>query len=254
MLGQRLDDGGLNCRANRSGARASSVHSTISVIDGLAEYLRDGYAYRAAEVREAIGAATGRCWRGTCTSAGRAAGRSVRSSPGSIIRRGGISACFADRCVPRRRDSVRRPARRRRGVLLRRQRSDARWSALPNIPARFNSRIRARASRTGGSPCARFACWPGPGHDRRAFPRPLATRCKYTTLGPGRRRHARHGGGQTASANAVLVFQPSVGSEDGVGSFAGVDGAVAALVGPVGDLAGEAGGFGGAAFVVGDSG
>ena len=107
---------------------------------------------------------------------------------------------------------------------------------------------------TGGSPCARFACWPGPGHDRRAFPRPLATRCKYTTLGPGRRRHARHGGGQTASANAVLVFQPSVGSEDGVGSFAGVDGAVAALVGPVGDLAGEAGGFGGAAFVVGDSG
>lgn len=59
VLGQRLDDGGLNCRANRSGARASSVHSTISVIDGLAEYLRDGYAYRAAEVREAIGAATG---------------------------------------------------------------------------------------------------------------------------------------------------------------------------------------------------
>ena len=58
VLRQRLDDGGFNCRANRSGARVSSVHSTISVIDGLSEYLRSGYTYRAGEAREATGTAT----------------------------------------------------------------------------------------------------------------------------------------------------------------------------------------------------
>lgn len=58
VLRQRLDDGGFNCRANRSGARVSFVHSTISVIDGLSEYLRSGYTYRAGEAREAIGTAT----------------------------------------------------------------------------------------------------------------------------------------------------------------------------------------------------
>lgn len=58
VLSQRLDDGGFNCRANRAGARVSSVHSTTSVIDGLSEYLGNGYTYRAHEAREAIGTAT----------------------------------------------------------------------------------------------------------------------------------------------------------------------------------------------------
>lgn len=58
VLRQRLDDGGFNCRANRSGARVSSVHSTTSVIDGLSEYLRSGHTHRAREVRDAIGTAT----------------------------------------------------------------------------------------------------------------------------------------------------------------------------------------------------
>lgn len=57
VLRQRLDDGGFNCRANRSGARVSSVHSTTSVIDGFSEYLRSGYSYRAHEVREGVDAA-----------------------------------------------------------------------------------------------------------------------------------------------------------------------------------------------------
>ena len=54
VLGQQMDDGGFNCRANRDGARVSSVHSTTSVIDGLTEYLADGYTYRADGVREAV--------------------------------------------------------------------------------------------------------------------------------------------------------------------------------------------------------
>ena len=57
VLGQRMPDGGFNCRANRSGARVSSVHTTTSVIDGLAEYLRRGYGYRDGEVSVAVGAA-----------------------------------------------------------------------------------------------------------------------------------------------------------------------------------------------------
>lgn len=57
VLGQRLNDGGFNCRANRSGARVSSVHSTTSVIDGLTEYLNNGFTHRAVEVRAAIGTA-----------------------------------------------------------------------------------------------------------------------------------------------------------------------------------------------------
>lgn len=58
VLGQQLGDGGFNCRANRSGARVSSVHSTTSVLDGLTEYLADGYAYRADDARAVIWTAT----------------------------------------------------------------------------------------------------------------------------------------------------------------------------------------------------
>lgn len=58
VLGQQMADGGFNCRANRSRARTSSVHSTTSVLDGLAEYVRDGYAYRAEDVSAAVGTAT----------------------------------------------------------------------------------------------------------------------------------------------------------------------------------------------------
>lgn len=54
MLEQQLPSGGFNCLLNRSGATTASVHSTTSVIDGLAEYLRRGYMYRADAVRRAI--------------------------------------------------------------------------------------------------------------------------------------------------------------------------------------------------------
>ena len=58
VLGQQMADGGFNCRSNRSGARTASVHSTTSVIDGLAEYLRRDYAYRSGDVLSALLAAT----------------------------------------------------------------------------------------------------------------------------------------------------------------------------------------------------
>lgn len=57
VLGQQMADGGFNCHSNRSGARVSSVHTTASVIDGFAEYLRQGYPHRAGDVAGAVAAA-----------------------------------------------------------------------------------------------------------------------------------------------------------------------------------------------------
>jgi hypothetical protein len=53
VLDQRLPDGGFNCRWNRSGARHSSVHSTLSVLEGMLEYCLKGYEHRSQDVREA---------------------------------------------------------------------------------------------------------------------------------------------------------------------------------------------------------
>lgn len=53
LLGQRLADGGFNCELNRSGARHSSVHTTVSVMEGITEYHHSGYRYRLAELLQA---------------------------------------------------------------------------------------------------------------------------------------------------------------------------------------------------------
>lgn len=50
VLGQQLPDGGFNCRRNRAGARHSSVHTTVCVIEGITEYARSGYRYRVPEL------------------------------------------------------------------------------------------------------------------------------------------------------------------------------------------------------------
>lgn len=50
ILSQHMLDGGFNCRSNRSGATHSSVHTTVSVIEGVTRYLRDGHGYRADEL------------------------------------------------------------------------------------------------------------------------------------------------------------------------------------------------------------
>jgi len=46
MLDQIMPDGGFNCMSNRSGAVHSSLHSTLSVLEGITEYERNGYHYR----------------------------------------------------------------------------------------------------------------------------------------------------------------------------------------------------------------
>lgn len=57
IVSQQLADGGFNCRLNRSGARHSSMHSTISVLEGIREYIVAGYAFRAEELNRIEGEA-----------------------------------------------------------------------------------------------------------------------------------------------------------------------------------------------------
>ncbi|MFZ1412798.1 MAG: hypothetical protein WAS07_15215, partial [Micropruina sp.] len=57
LLAQAMPDGGFNCRRNRSGARIASVHTTLSVLEGLTSYLAAGATRRADEVRTARDAA-----------------------------------------------------------------------------------------------------------------------------------------------------------------------------------------------------
>ncbi|MDC0584296.1 hypothetical protein OAO55_01055 [Bacteroidales bacterium] len=52
VLSQQLPDGGFNCKFNRSGARHSSLHSTISVLEGFFEYRKQGYMYRLEEIQK----------------------------------------------------------------------------------------------------------------------------------------------------------------------------------------------------------
>jgi hypothetical protein len=53
ILGELMPDGGFNCRTTRSGARHSSLHTTISVLEGFAEYGKAGYSYRLDEIQNA---------------------------------------------------------------------------------------------------------------------------------------------------------------------------------------------------------
>lgn len=53
VLRQQMHDGGFNCRKNRTGARHSSLHSTLSVLEGILEYSRNGYEYRVDELEKA---------------------------------------------------------------------------------------------------------------------------------------------------------------------------------------------------------
>ncbi|MEW7289969.1 hypothetical protein [Aquimarina sp. 2304DJ70-9] len=54
LLQELMIDGGFNCRSNRSGARHSSLHTTLSVLEGFTEYERNRYLYRLQEVKDSI--------------------------------------------------------------------------------------------------------------------------------------------------------------------------------------------------------
>ncbi len=45
FISQQMPDGGYNCRKNRSGAKHSSLHSTISCLEGIRTYKQCGYTY-----------------------------------------------------------------------------------------------------------------------------------------------------------------------------------------------------------------
>lgn len=49
ILNELMPDGGFNCAIKR-GARHSSLHSTISVLEGLAEFQKAGYTYRTKDI------------------------------------------------------------------------------------------------------------------------------------------------------------------------------------------------------------
>jgi hypothetical protein len=53
ILSLQMKDGGFNCQLNRKGASHSSLHSTLSVLEGILEYTRMGYTYRILELRKA---------------------------------------------------------------------------------------------------------------------------------------------------------------------------------------------------------
>lgn len=58
ILELKMIDGGWNCRVNRSGAVHSSLHTTISVLEGIAEYIKNGYRYRRDDLSDARDSAT----------------------------------------------------------------------------------------------------------------------------------------------------------------------------------------------------
>lgn len=50
ILDEIMEDGGFNCRTTRSGAKHSSLHTTISVLEGFLEFKKAGYDYRLDEI------------------------------------------------------------------------------------------------------------------------------------------------------------------------------------------------------------
>jgi hypothetical protein len=53
ILSQQMNDGGFNCHSNWKGAFHSSLHTTLSVIEGILEYSQQGYTYRLKDLQKA---------------------------------------------------------------------------------------------------------------------------------------------------------------------------------------------------------
>ncbi len=50
IISQQMKDGAFNCRLNRSGAKHSSMHTTINTLEGIREYVIQGYEYKREEL------------------------------------------------------------------------------------------------------------------------------------------------------------------------------------------------------------
>jgi len=50
IIDQQMPDGGFNCNYNMQGATHSSLHTTISILEGIQEYVANGYTYRRTEL------------------------------------------------------------------------------------------------------------------------------------------------------------------------------------------------------------
>ena len=53
ILDNQMIDGGFNCHSTRKGAVHSSLHTTLSVLEGLFEFRRNNYTYRIQEIKKA---------------------------------------------------------------------------------------------------------------------------------------------------------------------------------------------------------
>ena len=53
ILDNHMPDGGFNCEKKTKGAKHSSMHTTISVLEGIREFIKAGYQYRVDELHQA---------------------------------------------------------------------------------------------------------------------------------------------------------------------------------------------------------
>jgi len=53
LLKEQVADGGFNCQSNRQKVKHSSLHSTLSILEGISEYEKNGYTYRLKELVKA---------------------------------------------------------------------------------------------------------------------------------------------------------------------------------------------------------
>jgi hypothetical protein len=54
VMSESMPDGGFNCQSNRSGAHHSSMHSTISVLEGFLSLKHCGYSYRSSDIQRCV--------------------------------------------------------------------------------------------------------------------------------------------------------------------------------------------------------
>lgn len=58
ILNEIMPDGGFNCRTTRSGAKHSSLHTTLSVLEGFTAFQKAGYRYRKDSIQSALESAS----------------------------------------------------------------------------------------------------------------------------------------------------------------------------------------------------